>query len=118
MKRMVCIVLAALWLMSAGAALGQSASSSARPADSPASHSAPSKNTSSQKAPGKKYAAMSAEVITAAELAGLSAASKTLGVAHKHLHHTLNCLEGPNGRGFDGVPAIVLCKRTGERADI
>lgn len=41
------------------------------------------------------------EVATAAEHAGFSAASSTLRVAHMHLHHTLNCLVGPRGRGFN-----------------
>lgn len=41
------------------------------------------------------------EVATAAQHAGFSAAATTLHVAHMHLHHTLNCLVGPKGRGFN-----------------
>ena len=47
------------------------------------------------------YADASSEVATAAEHAGLSAASNSILMAHTHLHHTLNCLVGPKGRGFD-----------------
>ncbi len=42
----------------------------------------------------------SAEVATAAQHAGFSAAAKSLMVARMHLHHTLNCLVGPKGHGF------------------
>jgi len=47
------------------------------------------------------HADASTEVATAAEHAGYSAAADTLMVAHMHLHHVLNCLVGPKGRGFD-----------------
>lgn len=50
-------------------------------------------------------ASAAAEVETAAEHAGFSAASDTLLMAHTHLHHTLNCLVGPKGRGFDSHAA-------------
>lgn len=51
--------------------------------------------------PVAAYAGASSEVATAAEHAGFSAAATTLRVAHMHLHHTLNCLVGPKGRGFN-----------------
>ncbi|HTX24028.1 MAG TPA: hypothetical protein VMD03_05180 [Steroidobacteraceae bacterium] len=41
------------------------------------------------------------EVMAAATHAGLSAHATTVAMAHTHLHHTLNCLVGPGGRGFD-----------------
>jgi len=44
---------------------------------------------------------VSPEIATAAIHAGLSAESTTLQVAHMHLHHTLNCLVGPTGTGFN-----------------
>ncbi|MGC8519071.1 MAG: hypothetical protein ACP5P4_11180, partial [Steroidobacteraceae bacterium] len=43
----------------------------------------------------------SPEIAAAAKHAGLSAESTTLQVAHMHLHHTLNCLVGPAGAGFN-----------------
>lgn len=51
--------------------------------------------------PPPAHADASNEVATAAQHAGLSAASNSLPVAEMHLHHTLNCLVGPKGRGFD-----------------
>ena len=44
---------------------------------------------------------VSSEIGAAAIHAGLSAESTTLQVAHMHLHHTLNCLVGPSGAGFN-----------------
>lgn len=41
------------------------------------------------------------EVTTAAKHAGLSSQATSLAMAHAHLHHTLNCLVGPKGHGFD-----------------
>jgi hypothetical protein len=46
-------------------------------------------------------ASVSSEIAAAAKHAGLSAESTTLQVAHMHLHHTLNCLVGPSGTGFN-----------------
>jgi len=40
-------------------------------------------------------------VATAAQHAGLAAAADDIAGAHRHLHHTLNCLIGPDGEGFD-----------------
>ncbi len=41
------------------------------------------------------------EVSTAAKHAGMSAQADSLEMAEAHLHHALNCLVGPKGRGFD-----------------
>lgn len=41
------------------------------------------------------------EIVTAATHAGLAAQSSTIDTVHMHLHHTLNCLVGPGGNGFD-----------------
>jgi len=38
---------------------------------------------------------------TAARHAGLAAAAEDMAGAMRHLHHTLNCLVGPDGAGFD-----------------
>jgi len=44
---------------------------------------------------------VASEVVNAATHAGLAAGSANLGDVHMHLHHTLNCLVGPGGAGFD-----------------
>ncbi len=41
---------------------------------------------------------------TAAQHAGLAAGSADLAGVQRHLHHTLNCLVGPDGAGFDAAP--------------
>jgi hypothetical protein len=41
------------------------------------------------------------EIVTAATHAGLAAGAADLDTVHMHLHHTLNCLVGPGGTGFD-----------------
>lgn len=43
-------------------------------------------------------------VTTAAQHAGFAASSADLASARRHLHHTLNCLVGPEGEGFDAGP--------------
>ncbi len=56
-------------------------------------------------APLAAHADAASEISTAAQHAGFSAAATSLVVAHTHLHHTLNCLVGPGGRGFDAKQA-------------
>jgi hypothetical protein len=41
------------------------------------------------------------EIVTAETHAGLADQATTLDGVHMHLHHTLNCLVGPGGAGFD-----------------
>jgi hypothetical protein len=41
------------------------------------------------------------EVSVAEQHAGYAANATLLATAHVHLHHTVNCLVGPNGQGFD-----------------
>ena len=43
----------------------------------------------------------SQEVATAATHAGFAAQAANIEQAHMHLHHTVNCLVGPKGQGFD-----------------
>lgn len=43
---------------------------------------------------------VSSEISTAQKHAMLSAQGKTLAIAHLHLYHVLNCLEGPTGKWF------------------
>jgi len=55
------------------------------------------------------------EVSTAAQHAGLAAGSKELPMAQMHLHHVINCLVGPKGKGFDATPGNP-CKDQGNGA--
>jgi len=55
------------------------------------------------------------EVSTAATHAGLAAGSASLPMAQMHLHHLLNCLVGPAGKGFDATAANP-CKDQGAGA--
>lgn len=41
------------------------------------------------------------EISTAAKHAGLAGNSGGIDAVHAHLHHALNCLEGPKGADFD-----------------
>ena len=41
------------------------------------------------------------EIVNAATHAGLAAQGSDIAAVHMHLHHTLNCLVGPSGTGFD-----------------
>jgi hypothetical protein len=43
-------------------------------------------------------------ISTAAQHAGLAAGGADLAGVRRHLHHTLNCLVGPDGPGFDAAP--------------
>jgi hypothetical protein len=55
------------------------------------------------------------EVSTAAQHAGLAAGSKELPQVQMHLHHVVNCLVGPKGKGFDATVANP-CKDQGNGA--
>jgi hypothetical protein len=45
------------------------------------------------------------EAATGAQHAGLAAQAATIEQVHMHLHHTVNCLVGPKGQGFDANQA-------------
>lgn len=55
------------------------------------------------------------EVTTAAQHAGFAAASDNIEGVHMHLHHTVNCLVGPDGEGFD-ANQMNPCKDQGNGA--
>src|SRR5579863_2843154 len=55
------------------------------------------------------------EVATAATHAGLAAQAASIEQAHMHLHHTVNCLVGPKGQGFDPNEANP-CQKLGDGA--
>jgi hypothetical protein len=47
--------------------------------------------------------------------AGLAAQAATIEQVHTHLHHTVNCLVGPKGQGFDANEANP-CQKLGDGA--
>ncbi len=58
---------------------------------------------------------LTTEINTAALHARLSAKASTLKMVHAHMHHALNCLAGPKGKGFDSA-ALDPCKNEGNGA--
>ncbi len=55
------------------------------------------------------------EVSTAVTHAGFAASAKDMQTVQMHLHHTINCLVGPKGEGFDSGVANP-CKDQGNGA--
>jgi len=55
------------------------------------------------------------EAATAAVHAGLAAQGASIEQVHMHLHHTVNCLVGPKGQGFDAKEANP-CQKLGDGA--
>jgi hypothetical protein len=51
--------------------------------------------------PGLAFADGHSQIVLAEQHAGLAAESTDVVLVHTHLHHTLNCLVGPGGPGFD-----------------
>ncbi len=67
-------------------------------------------------APIGAYAAdVGAEIANAEMHAGLAAQGSDVATVHMHLHHTLNCLVGPNGSGFD-AKELNPCQGDGDGA--
>jgi hypothetical protein len=62
------------------------------------------------------YAAdVGAEIANAEMHAGLAAQGSDVATVHMHLHHTVNCLVGPNGNGFD-AKELNPCQGDGDGA--
>src|SRR5690554_4328211 len=55
------------------------------------------------------------EIAAAAQHAGLAAQSGDVAGVHTHLHHTINCLVGPEGEGF-APKEMNPCKALGNGA--
>jgi hypothetical protein len=66
-------------------------------------------------APGAALADAHSQVVTASMHAGLAAGASDIDTVHTHLHHTLNCLVGPGGAGFD-AKQINPCSQAGKGA--
>lgn len=64
---------------------------------------------------GSALADASSETVTAATHAELAAGAGNLNGVHTHLHHTLNCLVGPGGAGFD-AKEMNPCAQSGHGA--
>lgn len=59
--------------------------------------------------------ATSKQVATAGAHAGMALGAADLATSHMHLHHVVNCLVGPSGKGFD-AKAGDPCKGMGDGA--
>lgn len=59
--------------------------------------------------------AASKQAATAAAHAGMALGAADLKMTHMHLHHVVNCLVGPSGKGFD-ASAEDPCKGMGNGA--
>jgi hypothetical protein len=55
------------------------------------------------------------ETVTAATHAELAAGASDVNGVHSHLHHALNCLVGPGGKGFD-AKEMNPCAQSGKGA--
>jgi len=60
-------------------------------------------------------AAVSKQIATASAHAGMAMGAADLKMTHTHLHHVVNCLEGPSGESFDS-DAADPCKGMGQGA--
>ena len=49
------------------------------------------------------FADLAGELSTAQTHAGMASSQTDIAMAHKHLQHAINCLVGPNGKGFDAA---------------
>jgi hypothetical protein len=49
------------------------------------------------------FADLAGELSTAQTHAGMASTQTDIAMAHKHLQHAINCLVGPNGKGFDAA---------------
>jgi hypothetical protein len=65
--------------------------------------------------PAARAADADEEIATAAEHANFAAESTAIGMVHAHLHHTINCLVGPKGEGFD-AKELNPCEKLGNGA--
>jgi hypothetical protein len=58
---------------------------------------------------------LKAEVATAGQHADMAAAAADINTVHMHLHHTINCIVGPSGTGYD-ASQMNPCKNQGNGA--
>ena len=60
--------------------------------------------------PTAALADVSAQAVVAATHAGMASKAEAIDVIHLHLHHVVNCLVGPSGKGFDAAPGNPCAK--------
>jgi hypothetical protein len=60
--------------------------------------------------PTVAFADVSAQLVVAANHAGMASKAPALDTVHMHLHHVVNCLVGPSGKGFDATPGNPCAK--------
>jgi hypothetical protein len=60
--------------------------------------------------PTVAFADVSAELVVAANHAGMASKAPAIDTVHMHLHHVVNCLVGPSGAGFDAAPGNPCAK--------
>ena len=66
-------------------------------------------------APPARAADVSKQLDTAEQHAQYAATAKDVKMAHAHLHHVINCLVGPQGKGYD-AKQMDPCKGMGNGA--
>lgn len=65
--------------------------------------------------PATAWADAHSEIVNAGMHAGFAAGAPDIAGVHAHLHHTLNCLVGPNGNGYD-AKELDPCAQAGHGA--
>ena len=60
--------------------------------------------------PTVAFADVSAELTVASNHAGMASKATAIDTVHMHLHHVVNCLVGPSGKGFDAAPGNPCAK--------
>jgi hypothetical protein len=60
--------------------------------------------------PTVAFADVSAELTVASNHAGMASKAAAIDTVHMHLHHVVNCLVGPSGKGFDAAPGNPCAK--------
>ena len=60
--------------------------------------------------PTVAFADVSAELTVSAQHAGLASKAAAIDGVHMHLHHVVNCLVGPSGKGYDATNANPCAK--------
>jgi hypothetical protein len=65
--------------------------------------------------PAAALADAHSEIVTAEQHADYGAGSADIAGVHMHLHHTVNCLVGPGGNGFD-AKELNPCAQAGNGA--
>ena len=63
------------------------------------------------------FADLASTLSTAQTHAGMASTQTDIAMAHKHLQHAVNCLEGPSGKDFDAAAGNPCGKETSGAID-